>query len=161
METIAVLLVFFIIFSLVLIFYLGFQKGQIAQAKGELSEKQAIQLAQEIGSLPELECTGAGIELGVDCYDIYKIKAMSEVIQDDQNLRLGIYQEKFGASVITFTELYKMGAPSNQSWTIYSKAPAEKTNQYSFQTLVSLNDPTIDAPIGVKSVGLLEIITYS
>jgi len=161
METIAVLLVFFIIFAFVLIFYLGFQKGQAEQKKIELSEQHSVELAQVISNLPELECTGGGIESGVDCFDIYKILAMEKTIRENENLRLGIYQEKLGSSSITFREVYRMGSLESRNWTIYSKVPEDFKNEYSFQTLVSLNDPTVNPPLGIRTIALLEVIYYS
>ncbi|MBW3017112.1 hypothetical protein KY316_01965 [Candidatus Woesearchaeota archaeon] len=160
METIAVLLVFFIILAFVLLFYYGFQSSRIEEQRRELSEEQAVQIAQHIASLPELECTGGGIETGVDCFDLYKIQAMSKEISENEVLRLGIYQEKFGTSSITFTQIYDRGQMTNNTWVVYDRAPSSPGNQYSFQTLVSLNDPTINPPLGVRKVALLEVIYY-
>jgi type II secretory pathway pseudopilin PulG len=161
METIAVLLVFFIIFAFVLIFYMGFQSGQTELKRAELSEQQAVQMAQIVANMPELECTGGGIETGVDCFDIYKIEAMSAVLKENEDLRLGIYQERFGSSEIKFKDIYNLGHNTGRNWTVYSKKPENFRNQYSFQTLVSLNDPAVTPPLGIRTVGLLEVIYFS
>jgi len=161
METIAVLLVFFIILMFVFIFYISFRSGAIEEKQEEFHSQQAVQIAMEVANLPELECSGAGIELGVDCFDKLKIEALSDLMQGSIELRAGIYQEKFGNSKIMIREIYNMGQIKETNWTIYDREPENKKDEFVFQNLVSIHDPTINAPIGIRTIGVLETIFYS
>ena len=161
METIAVLLVFFIILVFVMIFYISYRSSSIEEKQKEFYSRQAAQLAMEAVNMPELECSGAGIELGVDCFDKMKVEAISLLVEKSIELRAGLYQEKFGNSKVILREIYNMGSMEETNYTIYSREPENKQDEYFFQTLVSIHDPRINAPIGVRGIGVLDITFYS
>jgi hypothetical protein len=160
METIAVLLVFFIILMFVLIFYFSYRSGAIEEKKKDFYRQQAVEIAVQVTNLPELECTGAGIEMGVDCMDLLKLKALAKLINESIDLRAGIYLEKFGVTKIAVREVYDRGGTLD-NYTIYSREPEKKSDTYVFQTAVSLLDPTVNPPIGVRGIGILETTFYA
>ncbi|MBW2994742.1 hypothetical protein KY312_00170, partial [Candidatus Woesearchaeota archaeon] len=160
-ETIAVLLVFFIILMFIFIFYISIRSSSLEEKQKDFYSQQATQVALEVVNMPELECSGAGIELGVDCFDKLKIKALSDLMQKSVELRAGLYQEKFGNSKIVLREIYNLGNFDEINYTIYDREPDNKQDEYFFQTLVSIHDPTINAPIGIRGIGQLEITFYS
>lgn len=160
MESIAVLLVFFIILMLVFVFYATYQRGNIEEKSKELAAEEAVQIAQEIANLPELECTGAGIEIGVDCFDRLKLESMTEAIEESIELRAGIYQERFANSRITISEFYSLPGKPKTNWTLYERIPDQTKSEYYFETMVSILDPTSNVPIGTRSIGVLEIVYY-
>ena len=161
METVAVLLVFFIILMFVFIFYISYKSGALEEKQKEFYGQQAAQIAMEVANLPELECSGAGIELGVDCFDKLKIRALSELMGRSIELRAGLYQEKFGNSKIVIREIYNLGQTDETNWTIYDREPEDKKDEFFFQTLISIHDTTINVPIGIRSIGVLETTFYS
>jgi hypothetical protein len=161
METIAVLLVFFIILMFVFIFYFSYRSGALEEKQQELYSQQAAEIAMQVANLPELECSGAGIELGVDCFDRLKIEALEELMRDSIELRAGVYQEKFGNTKIQIKEIYNSGQLYDVVYTLYDREPENKKDEFVFQTLISINDPTVDVPIGVRSIGILETTYYS
>ena len=161
METIAVLLVFFIILMFVFIFYISYRSGSLEEKQQEVYSQQAVQIAMEVANLPELECSGAGIELGVDCFDKLKVQSLSGLIGSSIELRAGLYQEKFGNSKIVIREIYRRGSFEEVNWTLYDREPENKKDEFFFQNLISIHDPTVNPPIGIRTVGILETTFYS
>jgi predicted permease len=161
METIAVLLVFFIILVFVFMFYFSYRSSALEEKQQEFYSQQAVQIAMETANLPELECAGAGIEVGVDCFDKLKVQALSDLIKRSVELRAGIYLEKFGNSRIAIREIFRQGETDETEFVIYERVPENKKDEFVFQTMISLHDPTINHPIGIRSIGVLETTFYS
>jgi hypothetical protein len=161
METIAVLIVFFIILMFVLIFYYSFKTSGLEQKQKEVYSQGAVKIAIEVANMPELECSGAGVELGVDCFDKLKIESLSKLIAGSIDLRAGPYLDKFGNSKIIIREIYSQGAMKETNWTLYSREPDNKKDEYVFQNLISISDPRINPPVGIRSIGVLETTFYS
>ena len=155
METIAVLFIFFILIGLGLIFYGSYQKGKVNTKLVEIQSSKSIRLAQTVLNLPELASTRKGVS-GSYVVDELKLDSLKYVIDNNQELRYGLYQQKFGNSKIVVKKIY----PTTQEWIIYDNPLEEIKSQYSFFIPISIYDP-LNLPSGKHSFGLLEVTYYS
>ena len=120
-ETIAVLMIFFVLIGFGLVFYSRMQ-GQQFQEKGkENFELKAVQTAQLVSFLPELQCSSDGI-ITNDCFDILKIEAFKEVCKGD--IKNEYYFDTFGYSKISIKQIY----PVVVDWEIYDKPVSQETD---------------------------------
>ncbi len=136
-ETIAVLLIFFVLIGFGLIFYGRIWGATIQDTEGENFELKAIQTAQLVSFLPELQCSSNND----DCFDILKVEALSKIINNIQNknLKNEYYYDIFGFSSITIEQAY----PSVVSWSIYNKTTEGTKAKSSINIPVSLYDPNL------------------
>ena len=153
-ETIAVLLIFFVLIAFGFIFYVRVYGGSIQETGEEYFELKAIQIAQLVSFLPELQCTSPTSMNIVDdnCFDLLKVKALSEIIKDDQKLRNEYYYDLFGSSKISIEQIY----PSEMKWDIYDKSPTNKESMSSIKIPISL----YNASSNKNNFGVLNIDIY-
>jgi len=154
METIAVLFIFFILIGLGLIFYGSYQKGKLNTKLVEIQSSKSIRLAQTVLNLPELASTRKGVS-GSYVIDELKLDSLKFVIGNNQELRYGLYQQKFGNSKISVKKIY----PKTQEWIIYDNGIQEIKSQYTFFIPISIYNP-LNLPSGTYSYGLLEVTNY-
>ena len=102
-ESVAVLVIFFILLAIGLIFYGNIQRTQVGQEHEEILDKSAVELAQEFTALPELQCTVDGI-VQENCFDMYKAMAFSQQIQDEAFFLP--YRRQFGNTKATLAIKY-------------------------------------------------------
>lgn len=155
LETVAVLFVFFLLISLSLIFYMSFSKGREAGRMAELSHEQAVQVAQVVANLPEIQATQQAIR-GVNTFDLEQLEALKLVLEEDAELRGGIYQERFATSTITVRQIF----PVARNFTVYDNPEPEARFETPFFIPVALYNP-LDIPGGNHSFGILEVVYYS
>ena len=153
-ETIAVLLIFFVLIGFGLIFYVRVYSGSIGETEEEYFELKAIQTAQLVSFLPELQCTSPTSMNIVDdnCFDLLKVKALSEIIKNDQKLRNEYYYDLLGSSKISVEQIY----PSEMKWDVYDKSPANKKSISSIKIPISL----YNASSKKNNFGVLNIDIY-
>ena len=152
-ETIAVLLIFFVLIGFGLIFYSKIQ-GQGFQAKQEENfELKAIQTAQLVSFLPELQCSSDGI-ITDDCFDTLKVEALYEIINNPPNndIKNKYYFDIFGFSEITIKQVY----PTVNNWPIYKKIP----NNYKAKSSIKIPISLYDANSRKYGFGVLNIDVY-
>ncbi|MBU1204485.1 MAG: hypothetical protein KKA61_00405 [Nanoarchaeota archaeon] len=156
-ETIAVLLIFFVLIGFGLIFYVRVYSGGIQETGEEYFELKAIQTAQLVSFLPELQCTSPTSMSIVDdnCFDLLKVKALSGIISDPENqkLRNEYYYDLFGFSKISIEQIY----PSEMKWDVYDKSPANKKSMSSIKIPISL----YNASSRENNFGVLNIDIYN
>jgi len=114
LETIAVLLVFFMILAFGLIFYANAQRRSLLAEQDMENTHAAIQIAQLISFSPGLQCSNDNI-VEDDCFDILKLQGFSN--QHAQN-QLFFY-DIFKYSKISVEEVY----PDSHTWDIYINQP--------------------------------------
>ncbi len=145
-ETIAVLMIFFVLIGFGLVFYSRMQ-GQQFQEKGkENFELKAVQTAQLVSFLPELQCSSDGI-ITNDCFDILKIEAFKKVCIGD--IKNEYYFDTFGYSRISIKQIY----PEVIDWEIYDKPGSQETDVSPMIVPISLyNASSHDYNFGILSV---------
>jgi hypothetical protein len=115
-ETIAVLIVFFMLLMFGLVFYAKFKEDSMKRSAEELQTFNAVDVATRVSMLPEIQCTALSIECG-NSLDLYKLKALSGVNRKGaQTIPGNPYYDLFHASLIIFNETY----PTVRHWVIYN-----------------------------------------
>ncbi|MCK5107832.1 MAG: hypothetical protein KAQ83_03835 [Nanoarchaeota archaeon] len=148
-ETIAVLVVFFMLLFFGLMFYSKIQSNQIKETVQEIEEKASIDVAQKIQFLPELKCTSADVTRSL-CIDFLKAKSFANISKDNT----AYYQSVFGSTKIEYAEVY----PLLTNYTLLYEGPSSNNYLTTFIP-VSLFNP-IPYP-GRYKIGLLKIKYYT
>lgn len=150
-ETIAVLIIFFVLIGFGLVFYSRIQGQGFQEKQEENFELKAIQTAQLVSFLPEIQCSSDGIIIN-DCFDLLKVKALSEIIGNDQKLRTEYYFDTFGYSDISIKQIY----PPGSIWTIYENP----LDGYKTKSSVKIPISLYDAKKREYGFGVLNIDVY-
>ncbi|MBW3012858.1 hypothetical protein KY325_01385 [Candidatus Woesearchaeota archaeon] len=154
LESVAVLFVFFILLALSMVFYMSYAKSKESGRLAEINREQAMLIAQQVINLPELKSSRRAVR-GVNTIDAIKLEALKNVLDRNFDLRQGIYQERFGSSIISVREIY----PGQNEWQLYSNPDLDANFRNEFYVPVSLYNP-LEVPGGNYSVGLLHILYY-
>lgn len=156
-ESVAVLIVFFILIALGLMFYAGVQKTSLKRTYAERTEQEAVKIAMKVSYLPEALCSRRGI-IEDDCFDVHKLESIGAWINDDltgQNFLH--YQRDFKESVITVKRIF----PTEETYPLYeNQPPPDKLKDYYIVPTyvpVSLKDSTAEIEY---SIGLLTVTMY-
>lgn len=142
-ETIAILLVFFILLVIVIVFYANVRQSSNIEKTRDYRELRAIENMNKLLFLPEIQCSqGSDV---YTCIDTIKLDALSDVMSRSENVVY--YAELFGESSIEVEQLY----PVSWNKTLYDRA-----DEGIFVGIpVSLWDPVTDS----YGYGLLKIRT--
>ena len=134
-ETMAVLIVFFILLGLGLIFYTKVVQSNLESDAAEASQGMSISVAQKVMFLPEIECSEDNVPKE-NCIDTEKLKAAAPLLMDNKNLN---YFDLFGFSLIKIEEIY----PDNHGFgNLYERNDApDYKNSFVTKVPVTLYDP--------------------
>lgn len=149
-ESIAVLMIFMILIGLGAIFMINVMSGSVEKTRGEDMQLKAIDIAQKVSFLPELQCSEENIVVE-PCVDLLKLDVAATVISDNTN----DYYPFFEYSTIRVKEIFPDPAVD---WTLlYNKTDDKK------KTARQINMPTAlyDAPNKAYKFGWIEITVYS
>ena len=97
-ETIAILIVFFMLLVLGIFFYIGVQQATSQKTFERESDISAIEVVQRASTLPELQCS-SGNDIEDNCIDIYKLAFLNQSISNDPSSQEH-YAGLFGLSKI-------------------------------------------------------------
>ncbi len=154
-ETIGVLVVFFILILFGVVFYAQYQKASIREQKDAVVVKRAVTTSLKTFYLPELRCTKAFDVSFTACVDIHKAEIFKDNINEDYNF----YTNIFGKSHIYLQNLMK-----NETIQFYNGTPAEWTKKIPIKFPVSIYDATAPGTcgdiIGVCDFGVLNVDVY-
>jgi len=143
METIAILLIFFVLIVLGFVFFIRTasftQEGKITKDQ----ELQSIRVSQAISFLPELQCSSKNIPTD-NCFDKYKLNAFKEIIVKDAYYSIFYYSE------IKVEEL-----ETGTIWDLYNR----KKNTSSYTTVIPIL--LENASSKINSFGLLNVTYYT
>ena len=135
-ETIAVLVVFFILLGIGFIFYTKVIKSNIESDTAEISQSKSISIAQRIMFLPEIQCSEDNVPKE-DCIDTLKLDSAKLVIDKPENSPY--YYDLFGFSVIKIEEIYPN---SHDLGNLYKRIDApDYKNSFVTKVPVTLYDP--------------------
>jgi hypothetical protein len=144
METIAILLIFFLLIVIAFTFYLRTASFTQTQKAAKSQELESIRVSQAISFLPELQCSSKNI-IEENCFDYYKLNAFLTTPHKNE-----VYYPFFYFSDITVREVY----PDSTTWDLYSR-PKSGT---SFKTSIPI---LIYNPLKkTRSFGILEVDYY-
>ena len=111
-ESMVVIIIFLILIVFGLVFYVRFKLIQVDSDAKLNAELIAIQTAQKIQFLPELQCSTEGT-VDYNCVDILKLATFDEL----DYAKTGIYEAMFPKTKISVKQIY----PTGPSWTVYGK----------------------------------------
>ncbi len=116
METIAVLLIFFVLVLIGIIFYVNVMKGNLEIEAEEARQLEAIEVAQRAIHLPEVQCSKGMDIVTSDCVDVLMMEAFdSEGIVSKNQL---YYHDRLGFSKIVVREIYPN--ENKPEWVLYN-----------------------------------------
>ncbi len=127
METIAVLFIFFVLLMFGIVFYVGYARGRATLQLDEFHQAQSVQVAEAVLNLPELQDTRQGIS-SVNCFDVLKVSSMGMLTAENEDLRQGLYQERFKDSLIMLFEIYTI----KNDWVLYNNTNLQFLLSYLF-----------------------------
>jgi len=104
-ETVAVLVVFFFLIAISLVFFFVFQQAETEKTVQKEFQRRAIETAQRMATLPELDCVKTGIQIE-NCFDALKVTAFAQVMQDGGPATAQDYFPILGFSTISVQQLY-------------------------------------------------------
>ncbi|MFT4304317.1 MAG: hypothetical protein ACMXYG_07155 [Candidatus Woesearchaeota archaeon] len=156
METISVLLVFLILMTFVVIFYINVSSSSAQAGREDLFALKAVEISQLISYMPEFQCSSKNI-VDENCFDILKLQAFIDYNLTTIGSRAmsTSYFDLFEFSRIEVKEIYPL---SGNHWVIYDRKPN--------RTRVSFRNSYI--PISLYNatgkfyaIGLLNVTIYS
>ncbi|MBD3313887.1 hypothetical protein GF345_05590 [Candidatus Woesearchaeota archaeon] len=160
MESVMILIIFFIIVVLGFMFYSRIQQGSIQEMQRQRAEENAVAIVQNMLYMPEIQCSEKSVMIDI-CFDIYKLDAFSERIDPrvsaNRNAFL-FYQQDFGDSMIQIRPIFP---DQKDPYLIYNNTPLDDAEQSFILTSipVSLKDPT---KRNTKySIGILDVKVFT
>ena len=147
METIAVLLVFFVLVLIGLVFYSKIMRSNIEIEKEEARQLEAIEVAQRVMFFPELQCIEENIVTN-NCIDTLKLDAATDIISQNKIY----YYDRLGFTKVAVKEIY----PDINDWVLYER-PLTK-----FQDKITTNLPVslFNSKENKYSFGIMQVEVY-
>lgn len=130
-ETIGIIIIFFVLIVFGLIFYSNYQKTALIKQRNQILEKDAIGLSLEITYLQELSCEQTE-QIGT-CIDLYKLKALTEISQDNS-----FYSNLFGSA-----DIYIHDIINNKTYELYNSRLTNFTKRTRVRTPILLRNVTV------------------
>jgi hypothetical protein len=132
-ETVAVLVVFFILLMFGLLFYTRFQRSALDEQRAEFASERAITVSLTAMLLPELRCSKGDNVPVRDCIDLYKLNIAQQKMHDEQDY----YFDLFGYARVSVREYY----PGTGNHILYENLHPDATVNVKTPIPVALYDP--------------------
>jgi hypothetical protein len=134
-ETIAILFIFFLLLMFGFAFYSKIQKAGFKTRQKEVSDIRAIEIAQKVSFLPELQCSSKNV-ITENCIDILKLDYVSDLMKSEK----GYYFDDIGLGYSTIT--VNMIYPTHKTWILYDNRPSYSTTKLFTPIPISLYNAT-------------------
>jgi len=150
LESVAVLIVFFILMVIGSSIYFGVQNSRLDKERVAYENAEALRALVKLQSLPELDCSFASAHT-INCFDLYKLDAFSELSKSD--VVQEFYYPMFGDAVVNIYVVF----PQELNFTIYDIHPVE------YKSLIRKSMPVlVYDPVQSKYYfGMSELIKYA
>ena len=148
-ETLAVLVVFFFFLIFGASFYFKIQENSLLRELERSAQLQAVQIAQKSLTLPELDCSFAGVQRS-NCVDVDKVVILMDLLNTDSTAQVE-YFKTFKQSKVEITQVY----PAGPSWTIYSRPETNESRAIQIPILI-FNSRTNNYNFGYVEVTVYE-----
>ena len=135
-ETIAILVIFFILIVFGLGFYSRYQNSALLIQREQIFEKDAISLSLRITYLPELRCEQKEESTGT-CVDLYKLDALDSLMKSGNADFMAFYSNLLGRSNIYFENLI-----TGKTYDVYNSTPLNFTKRTRVRTPILLRETT-------------------
>lgn len=136
-ESIAVVIIVIVLIFIGIVFWNKNSTSNIKDIQSQSNELSVIEIANIVPELYELKCNELSVNR-VKCIDLYKLKAMSEEINNSDRKAYSYYHNYFKNSKITIVQVYPESSAFNM--TLYDAELRDKTTTL----LISL-------PINIKN----------
>jgi hypothetical protein len=133
METISVLMIFFVIVIISVVVYFRMSKSQLEDNVEQMNELRRVQIVQTAASLPELQCSEDNI-LKSNCIDMLKLTGAAPLMKANQDK----YFDLLGYSNVTIRKIFP--APAEE-WVLYSKTNNNSAAKIPTYFPISLYNP--------------------
>ena len=153
METMAVLVIFFVLAGIGLMFYIKVMKGNVEAEMETIRQLQAIEIAQRTVFLPELQCSEGEDIVKSGCIDVEMLEAFSGL--DMANSNQVYYHNRLGFSEITINRIYPP-TTGTSTWSLYNKPLDEFSDKITTFLPISLKYPKED----YYSFGVVNVSVY-
>lgn len=150
-ETIAVLMVFFVIVGFGMAFYFYISKESAIKEHRRALELNAITTAQKVSTLPELDCIQVGVHLE-KCFDTLKMNSFAKILNDPNMQAKDAYFDTTGYSKLTVMKIFPTGGQVD----IYDNKPADSVSTE--KTFLPIN--TYDPLTKTYGFAMLEVSFY-
>lgn len=136
MESIFVLIIFFFLLVFGLIFYASFSQTESQQSYEERMKLMALESAQRIQYMPELQCTKGGGYVKSDCVDLYKVESFDKI--------KGSYKQAYSKYFPNTLVKIKLVYPKNmqKDWVLYNYTSNTSSSGMRYHMPVSLYNAT-------------------
>lgn len=161
-ETIAVLIIFFILLAAGFAFYSNFERYSLQNEQLREESKSAIEIAQRAALVPEFICSR---EVVIEnCFDLYKIQVFADTLNQSSTSERMYYFHIFGLSNITLTvyplreynrSSYELPS-SGQTFSLYENIPAQFTSKSVLFYPIVVYEPIYS----INHFGILQIEVY-
>ena len=131
-ETIAVVLVFFILIAVGFILYGKFVRSDLETLKEESSQSKSIAIAQRTMFMPELQCSVNNI-ITDNCIDKLKMESAQKIISANEIY----YYDLLEFSEIKVRQVY----PSDENWEIYSRKTKDYRSNFTTYVPITIYNP--------------------
>lgn len=148
-ETIAVLLVFLLILGFGFGFYFFIAKAGAAREQFQFQQARAVENAQRLSTLPELDCTKQGVPTE-RCVDSLKAQLFTQALTDPE--AQDFYFDTLGYSKFVLREVY----PTRATYLLYDKKRAKDGGYSLTQVPVRFFNPINNT----YSFGVIEVTSY-
>ena len=148
-ETIAILVIFFILVMFGFLFYAQFERSSIDEKKVVFAGEKAISVSLHALLLPELRC-GKGDNVPIkDCIDLYKLVISKQKMVDEPDY----YFDILGFANITVQQYY----PTQKIWVLYDHPLENAPRRPRTSIPVALFDPVTKT----YTYGVLTVAVYT
>jgi preprotein translocase subunit YajC len=152
-ESVAVMVVFFILLMFGFTFYSKFQEYSYKKEMEKQNQLKVLQVSQKASYIPELQCTIQNVQTD-NCFDMQKINYFNKLTESENEHVY--YYNLFGNSLIYVEDIF----PNPENYTVYN-ASLEDVQDAEFEVLTS-NVPValFNASSNKYAIGILRILYY-
>lgn len=154
-ESIAVLIIFFILVGLGISFYAKYRTYAFENQKEEALQARAIVTTLKALFLPELICSRGEAEPEENCVDMLKARHFQELLGEHFN---DYYFDVFSYANITLFSLY----PQQEKWQIYAHPKEDNEHSEVTHFVVVLRDELAgEKAVPAYGFGYMQVEVYS
>lgn len=148
-ETIAILVIFFILVLFGFLLYAQFQRGSLDEKKVTLAGEKAVSISLQALLLPELRCSEGDNVPIKDCVDLYKLRISQQIMAGQYDY----YFDILGFSSISVQQYY----PSEETFVLYDHQLENAPRRPRVNIPVALFDPVKKT----YTYGVLTVVVYT
>ena len=148
-ETIAILIIFFIIVLFGFMFYAQFQRSSYDEKKVVLAGEKAISISLHALLLPELRCSKGDNVAIKDCIDLYKLEISGQKMAGEYDY----YFDIMGFANVSVQQYY----PTQKIWVLYDHPLENAPRRPRTSIPIALFDPVTKT----YTYGVLTVAVYT